>query len=124
MQSGHCELKTNTVPPSLHKDFARWINFQFVHGDVDSLFIPKQPRLEAVAYVDYGSKVNQIAQRHCCMCNVASEPEAGLPIYVFPIRITPISRQASRGDMFARFQAAFEKKFEDLPLRLEVQASA
>lgn len=111
-QSG-VELQMETATPEQLREFVRWMGFQQFDGDLMHCFVRKWPRLDHFMYETFTGKISAIAQRACYICKGARPIGDAFPIAQYVMRITPISRQASRDDMFTRFQAAFRSHFEN-----------
>jgi Holliday junction resolvase RusA-like endonuclease len=95
-----------------HADLVQWLIFQqdilgFEH------FERKWPRLEHILFGTYSEKVGIIAQRHCQICIGGHPIDDLFPSSLIPIRITPISRQATKSLDWRAFQAAVRTRFTE-----------
>ncbi len=100
-------------------DFAQWLNFQRMEGDA-CLHNRKWPRLQEVLFSTFASKVLSIAQRHCFLCAGGRPIEDQFPTRLIPLRIRPISRQATKDELFKAFQAAVQSYFERMPMSFDL----
>jgi hypothetical protein len=89
---------------------AHWLAFQTMRAGFDVSW-RRWPQLHHLLFSTYSSKANLIAQRGCPICHGARPVDDLFPVYLLPIRISPISRQAATSQVFTAFQAAFRHHF-------------
>lgn len=107
------QSEDRTRDKALGTDFIKWLWFQLEHGDaVQSVLMRRWPRLQTLLFETFSSKVTKLSQRHCFICGGTHPPSALFPIYVLPVRITPISRQATTPMLFRAFKKAICSHFE------------
>ena len=87
--------------------FLSWLWHQFENSDL-SIFYRKFPRLMPIVSLNYSTKINSIAQRHCNVC-VPDVINDAFPIYNIPLRIIGRSRQAMRSVEFLQYQSAIKQ---------------
>ena len=117
-QSG-TPVQPETGTPIQLTDLARWLAFQELNGGTGTLR-RRWRQLDHILFSDYSIKINAISQRGCFVCQVGRPIDDLFPISRYTVRITPISRQASKSKpgMFNAFQAAFAKRFSERPVDL------
>jgi len=111
------QIRVEDATPSQLTNLAHWLAFQEVNDGTGTLR-RRWRRLDHVLYSDYSAKVSAISQRHCFICSGGRPIDDLFPRGRYTVRITPISRQASKSKpgMFKAFQAAFEKRFSARPV--------
>ena len=98
---------------------AKWLAFQELNDGV-GILMRRWPRLQHILHADYSTKISAVSQRHCSICHGGRPMGDLLPISRYVVRITPISRQASRSKpgAFGAFQAAFAERFSKRPVNI------
>ena len=115
-QSGD-QIKLEDATPAQLAKLVHWLAFQEANDGTGTLR-RRWRRLDHVLYSNYSLKIIMISQRHCFICYGGRPIDDLLPVGTYVVRITPISRQASRSKpgMFEAFQAAFAERFSARPV--------
>ena len=115
-QSG-IHLQPENATPAQLANLAHWLAFQDSNNGAGTLRRRFQ-RLDHVLYSNYSVKAIAVSQRHCSICHGGRPLEDLFPFGTYAVRITPISRQASKSEigMFKAFQAAFAERFSGRPI--------
>lgn len=115
-QSG-VQIQPETATPLQLADLAKWLAFQELNGGTGTIR-RRWRQLDHILYSYYSIKINAISQRHCFVCLGRRHVDDLFPFGRYTVRITPISRQASKSKpgMFGAFQAAFAKRFSERPV--------
>ena len=102
-------LRGPTAPPDQSLELAAWMAFQAMESDFN-VILRRWPRPDYLLFATNNEKISTLAQRHCRICHGSRPVSDRFPKYNIPIRIPPISRQASKASTFKAFQAAIKHR--------------
>ena len=98
---------------NFESDLLSWLWFQTEDGDgVFSVMIRRWPRLQYLLFKTFSNKVGALSQRHCPICHGVRATDDQFPVWCFPIRITPISRQATKSELFKAYKSVISDHFK------------
>lgn len=111
------QITMETATPAQIANLAHWLSYQETNDGVGTI-CRRWRRLDHILYSTYSVKINSIAQRACLICDGARTMDDLFPVANYSVRISPISRQASKAATFRAFQAAFTARFSERPVKL------
>jgi Holliday junction resolvase RusA-like endonuclease len=107
LQTGN-KLRSPTPTPDEEAAVVAWWNKNYFTVSGGLL---RSSRVRVPAYsTSLSSKVSRLAQFHCPIC---ATKEGLFPVYVIPIRIRPVSKQAQDSRMRGAFERAIRFRFSD-----------